>query len=144
MVIRPPGPAPSMTPSQQPPQHPGESNTPMYSGPRFPGPHQSVGMRSAQGSDAQGQFPQQTPLYQGQGGYSATQYPNFSQTSSGGYPGPRPPGPSGMYGTPNKRFPDEHTGIRLQSCVFLTHFKICCLKLKIIFEPQYSIMKYGH
>lgn len=112
MGMRPVAPSPGMPPTQQSSQQPGDSSSPhMYPGPRFPGPHQPVGIRPPQGSDTPGPYPQQGPLYQSQGAYPGPQYPTYPQTTAGPYPGPRPPsGAGGLYGTPTKRFPDEHTG----------------------------------
>uniref|UniRef100_A0A2C9JCC7 ARID domain-containing protein n=3 Tax=Biomphalaria glabrata TaxID=6526 RepID=A0A2C9JCC7_BIOGL len=105
-IQRPPGSSSGMAPSQQPPQQPGENNTSMYSGSRFPGPAQPMGMRPPQPGDAQ--FPPQGPPYQGQPGYPGPQFSGYSQTPGVPFNGPRPPpGPGNMYGTPNKRFPDE-------------------------------------
>ncbi|CAG5136662.1 unnamed protein product, partial [Candidula unifasciata] len=111
MGVRPAVASPGMPPLQQPPQQPGDSSSPqMYPGPRFPGPHQPVGIRPPPGSETSGPYPQQGPLYQSQGGpYPGPQYPNYSQTAPGSYPGPRPTsGVGGPYGTPSKRFADEH------------------------------------
>ncbi|XP_059171425.1 trithorax group protein osa-like isoform X4 [Physella acuta] len=104
LAMRPPGPTPGMAPSQQPPQQPGESSSPMYPGTRFPGPTQPLGIRPPQAGDAPGQYPPPGPPYHGQSGYPGPQYPNYP---TGPYPGPRPPGPGTMYGTPSKRFPDD-------------------------------------
>ena len=66
---------------------------PMYAGgPRFPGP----------------QYPSQAAPYQVPPGSQYSGYPQQAPPA-GPYSGPpRPGGP--MFGTPNKRFPDEHTG----------------------------------
>ncbi|KAH9519460.1 hypothetical protein Btru_002724 [Bulinus truncatus] len=104
---RQPGPTPpGMAPSQPPQQQSGETNTQIYPGSRFPAPSQSLGIRPSQPVD--NQFPPQGPPYPSQPVYPGPQFPGYPPTSGGPYPGPRPPtGPGSMYGTPNKRFPDE-------------------------------------
>lgn len=101
MLIRPPGPAPGMAPSQPPLQH-AVDGSPAYSGTRF----QSAGMRS-QGADVSGQYPQPGNAYQNQGGYPGPQYPGYPPNAVGPRP---PPGSGGMYGTPTKRFSDDPPG----------------------------------
>ena len=98
MGLRPPGPNQGMVPGQQPPSQSGEAGGPMYPGARFPGPQGSMIRPSG---DGPGQFP--PGMYQGPGPYpGGPQYSNYPQ-NPGAFPGPRPP-----YGTPNKRFPDDH------------------------------------
>ncbi|GFO01671.1 AT-rich interactive domain-containing protein 1b [Plakobranchus ocellatus] len=82
--------APGLPHSQGPPDSSG-AGAPMYAGaPRFPGP----------------QYPSQGVPYQVP---PSSQYSGYPQQGppGGPYSGPRPSGP--MYGTPNKRFPEDHT-----------------------------------